>query len=407
MSPRKDAASLLKDYPYDRLGPMLGETASPNPPLLLHVGEPKFEPPAVVQSIIGGHMASWSRYPQVRGTDDLRDAISAWLCRRYDLSPSLVDPLKNVLPVFGSKEGLTFAILAAVMRKAEQLPDGVRPAVFIPNPLYHAIFGAVLIAGADPVTVPLTPANGYNPDLSRCAEADLQRAAAFVVCSPNNPTASVMDEAEIEAVIRLARSHDFIAIFDEAYSEIYFDAAPAGGLGVAGKVFGSFDNVVVSNSLSKRSGVPGLRGGFLAGDGQFVGSDIYLARAYAGPQVPIALQEAQTALWRDEDHVDAYRDRYSALRAVADSCLGGLPGYRSPQASFFVWLDVGDGAAAARTLWQTQAIKALPGAIMSRPEPDGTLPGRAFIRLPLVYAPDIMEEAFCRVVSVLENLEAA
>lgn len=407
MSPRRDAARLLKDYPYDRLGPMLGETTSSNPPLLLHVGEPKFEPPAAVQSIIAGHMASWSRYPQVRGTEALREAIAAWLCRRFELSPTLVDPQSTVLPVFGSKEGLSFAILAAVMRKAEQLPDGIRPVVFIPNPLYHAIFGAVLMAGADPVTVPLTSATGFNPDLSRCSADDLERAAAFVACSPNNPTASVMGEAEIEAVIRLARTHDFIAIFDEAYSEIYFDAAPAGGLGVAEKLFGSFDNVVVSNSLSKRSGVPGLRGGFLAGDGRFVGTDIYLARAYAGPQIPMALQDAQTALWRDEDHVEAYRDRYRALKVVADSCLGNLPGYCGPQASFFVWLDVGDGAAAARSLWQSQAIKALPGEIMSRPEPDGSLPGKSFIRLPLVYAPDIMEEAFCRVVSVLETLEAA
>jgi len=407
MSPRRDAARLLKDYPYDRLGPLLGETQSSKPPLLLHVGEPKFEPPRIVQSIVSQHMSSWSKYPHVRGSDEHRQAIASWICKRYRISASAINPERTVLPVFGSKEGLSFSILAAIMRKAERLPENVRPVVFIPNPLYHTMFGAVMMAGGDPVTMPLTSNNGFKPDLSCCTAADLERAAAIVVCSPNNPTASVMGEAEIEAVIRLARQHDFIALFDEAYSEIYFDEPPVGGLAVANRIFGDFKNVVASNSLSKRSGVPGLRGGFLAGDEEFVGTDVYLARAYAGPQTPLALQDAQTALWLDEDHVDAYREKYRGLKAVADSCLGGLPGYTSPQASFFVWLEVGDGSVAARTLWQSEAIKALPGEIMSRPEPDGSLPGKAFIRLPLVYEKDVMEEAFCRIASVLEKSEAA
>lgn len=407
MSPRKDAARLLKDYPYDRLGPMLGETRSSREPLLLHVGEPKFEPPQSVQTIISGHMASWSKYPQVRGVGSLREAIASWICKRHGISPSAIDLERTVLPVFGSKEGLSFAILAAVMRKAERLPEGVRPIVFIPNPLYHTMFGAVIMAGGDPVTLPLIAAHDFKPDISALDPADLDRAAAIVVCSPNNPTASVLTGFEIESVIRLARNHDFIALFDEAYSEIYFDAAPASGLAIADKVFGTFENVVISNSLSKRSGVPGLRGGFLAGDPTFVGTDIYLARAYIGPQIPLALQDAQTALWLDEDHVDAYREKYRALKNVADSCFAGVPGYVSPQASFFVWMEVGDGSAVARTLWQTEAIKALPGEIMSRPEPDGSYPGKSFIRLPLVYEADVMEEAFSRIAASLENTRAA
>ncbi|MEM1046590.1 MAG: aminotransferase class I/II-fold pyridoxal phosphate-dependent enzyme [Pseudomonadota bacterium] len=407
MPPRKDAAELLKDYPYDRLEPMLGVTRAGREPVLLHVGEPKFAPPSIVQSVIAGHTDSWSRYPNVRGTEDLREAIAGWICRRYAIPPTTVDPARSVLPVAGSKEGLAFAITAAVMRKAARLPDGVRPVVFIPNPLYHAMFGAALMAGADPVTVPLTAAGGFKPDLTQCVPEDLSRAAAFVACTPNNPTASVMASAEIEALVGFAREHDFIAIFDEAYSEIYFDAPPPGGLGVAYSAFGDFRNVVASNSLSKRSGVPGLRGGFLAGDPEFVGTDIYLARAYAGPQIPLPLQDAQAALWNDEDHVDAYRATYRHLKTIADDHFAGLPGYAAPEASFFVWLDVGDGAAAARTLWQTEAIKVLPGDIMSRPEPDGTRPGAAYIRLPLVYDPDIMAEAFARVAATLAASRAA
>ncbi|MEM8814179.1 MAG: aminotransferase class I/II-fold pyridoxal phosphate-dependent enzyme, partial [Pseudomonadota bacterium] len=245
----------------------------------------------------------------------------------------------------------------------------------------------------------------FKPDLDRCKPSDLERAAAFVACSPNNPTASVLEPSEIEALIRMARQYDFIAVFDEAYSEIYFDHPPAGALEVAQRTFGTFSNVVASNSLSKRSGVPGLRGGFVAGDPDFVGTDLYLARAYTGPQIPLPLQEAQAALWADETHVEIYRARYLEARAVADSCFNRLDGYRSPDASFFVWLPVGDGSEVARNLWQDAAIKVLPGEIMSRRQPDGSIPGKPFIRLPLVYGPEVLHRAFSDVAALLARDE--
>jgi succinyldiaminopimelate transaminase len=374
--------SLLTFHPFTRLNAHLQGVApgGPGQPLLFSVGEPQMTPPAMLSEILLREAAQWSKYPLAQGTPDFRAAAADWLKRRYHLPAAMIDADKQLLPVAGSREGLFMIALSAVPEWA----GGQRPAVLIPNPFYHVYAGAAAVAGAEPIFMPADAGTGFLPDIDRLTPAALERAALAYVCSPANPQGAVASIDYLQRWIELARRHNFVVAFDECYAEIYDRVAPVGGLEACARLGGDLHNVVVFHSLSKRSGVPGLRSGFVAGDARLIQRNAQLIN-YGGVAVPYPILAASTALWRDEAHVEETRRRYRANFDAAAEILGEELGFARPAGGFFLWLDVGDGEAVARRLWAEAGIRVLPGAYMGRPDEDGINPGQRYIRVALVY----------------------
>jgi aspartate/methionine/tyrosine aminotransferase len=272
------------------------------------------------------------------------------------------------------------------------------------NPYYSAYIGAALAVGAEPVFLNATEATGHLPDLEAIASdtALLERTVALYLCSPANPQGAVASPAYIARALELARAHDFMLFFDECYSEIYSSTPPPGALEVAAARPERFRNLVVFNSLSKRSNLPGLRSGFCAGDAAFLETFAEI-RNMVGPQVPGPAQHASAAAWRDEAHVIANRAAYAAKYEVCDRLLAGHYGYRRPAGGFFLWLNVsnyGGASDAAVTLWKRSGVKVLPGAFLAQAGRDGTNPGRDYVRLALVHDAATVSEALERFVVV-------
>jgi aspartate/methionine/tyrosine aminotransferase len=330
----------------------------------------------------------------------LRDSISAWAARRYSAAAA-PDPEREILPINGSREGLFLAALPAAGRKTV----AGRPAVLMCNPYYSAYIGGALAVDAEPVYLNATAQTGFLPDLDALAadKALLSRTVGLYLCSPANPQGAVASREYISQALSLARAYDFMLFFDECYSEIYSDAPPPGALDVAATTPERFSNLVVFNSLSKRSNLPGLRSGFCAGDARFIESFAEL-RNMVAPQMPGPTQFASAAVWADEVHVEMNRRAYSAKYDVCDEVLAGKYGYQRPAGGFFLWLDVskfGGSAQAAVTLWQRAGVKVLPGAFLAQAGRDGTNPGADYLRLALVRDPASVREALERSVSVL------
>lgn len=385
---------LLQFHPFTRLSALLRDVAPGGPaaPLNLAVGEPQAAVPAAVPEELQRHAALWSRYPLPQGTPEFRSAVADWLGRRYRLPVGMIDPDRHVLPVAGTREALFMMALSAV-------PQGGRPAVLMPNPFYHVYAGAAAAAGAEPVFLPATRSTGFLP-ATDVAPAVLERAALAYVCSPANPQGAVADRSYLETWIGLARRHGFVLAVDECYAEIYTGRPPPGALEAAAALGGDLRNLLVFHSLSKRSGVPGLRSGFIAGDERLVSRQAQLIN-YGGVAVPLPILAASTALWRDETHVEAGRARYVANFAVAERLLGGRFGWQRPAGGFFLWLEVGDGEAAARRLWVEAGLRVLPGAYMARTDAAGDNPGRPFIRVALVHDEATVAAALGRLGAVL------
>jgi aspartate/methionine/tyrosine aminotransferase len=338
----------------------------------------------------------WGRYPPVTGSPAFRQAAAAWLTRRYHLPAGLLDSERNVLPVAGTKEAL-FLIAQAVT--AEQ-KAGSRPAVLLPNPFYNVYLGGAVMAGAEPVLLSVTAETGYWPVLDRLDPTLLDRTAAFYLCSPANPQGVAADLAYLKRLIELARRHDFLLIIDECYAEIYTSDPPVGALEAAVALDGRLDSVIVCHSLSKRSSAAGLRSGFVAGDLDVLAGFAHL-RSYGAAVQPLPVLAAATALWQDEEHVIANRGLYREKFDLADDRLGGRLGYYRPDGGFFLWLDVGDGEAAARRLWAEAAIKVLPGSYLGRPDGAGENPGQSAIRVALVHDLATTEAALADLAAVL------
>ncbi len=369
-------------------------------PLDLTVGEPHEPMPPFVVEKLTEAAADYARYPPIRGTAELRAAISDWTGRRYGAAAAL-DPAREVLPLNGSREGLFLAALPAAGRKRV----AGRPAVLMCNPYYSAYIGGALAVDAEPVFLNATAATGHLPDLEQIASdsALLDRTVALYLCSPANPQGAVASPAYIARALSLARAHDFMLFFDECYSEIYSGEAPTGALQVAAATPERFTNLVVFNSLSKRSNLPGLRSGFCAGDAHFLETFAEI-RNMVAPQVPGPVQHASAAAWSDEAHVVANRAAYRAKYDVCDRVLGGRYGYRRPAGGFFLWLDMsnfGGASDATLTLWKRGGVKVLPGAFLAQTGRDGTNPGTQYVRLALVHDPATVSEALERFVVVL------
>ncbi|WP_022707895.1 aminotransferase class I/II-fold pyridoxal phosphate-dependent enzyme [Paracoccus zeaxanthinifaciens] len=386
--------SNLPEYAFPRLRALLSDVApglAPGEsPQILTIGEPRHPMPPFLSDVLQASLQGFAKYPVNEGGPDLLGAISGWLGRRHNLD---VAP-DRIMALNGTREGLFNAALAL----CPETKNGQRPAILIPNPFYQVYAVAAAAVNAEPVFVAATPETGNLPDYAGLDAALLDRTAIAYLCSPANPQGAVADEDYLRDLIALAEKHDFLVFADECYSEIWRDAPPPGALKVATDM-GLADRVVMFNSLSKRSNLPGLRSGFAAGGPEQL-RQMRRLRSYAGAPLPMPLQAVSAAAWSDEDHVQDSLRMYHAKYAIADRVLGGVPGYAAPQGGFFLWLPVADGESAARLLWARAGIQVLPGAYLAR-EVDGFNPGQGFVRVALVAPEAETEAALTRLASVL------
>ena len=378
--------------PFARLRALLAGLEPGAPAIDMTIGEPRHGMAAFLRPRLDEAAAGYAKYPPSAGTAELREAIAAWIGRRYPAIADAIEPSRHILPLSGSREGLFSAIFPAMDRKRHV----ARPAVLLPNPFYQVYLAAALAAGAEPVYLPATAETGHLPDLDLITPELARRTAVMYLASPANPQGAVASREYLRRLIALACEHDFLLFLDECYSEIYYGAPPPGGLEAAD---GDFRNVLVFNSLSKRSSVPGLRSGFIAGDAAFLAP--YAAfRNVACPQMPLPAQHASAALWSDEAHVTATRQLYADKMAAAQAILGSTPGFQLPAGGFFLWLNLaqfGGGEAAAKTIWKGYGVKILPGAYLAQTMDGGGNPGGDYARLALVDGLAETEEALRRI----------
>ena len=382
--------SNLPEYAFPRLRALLAGIEPGGEPMVMTIGEPRHPMPAFVAPIMAESVDLFAKYPSNEGTPALLDAISGWIRRRHGIE---VGP-ERLMALNGTREGLFNAALAL----APERKNGARPAVLVPNPFYQVYAVAAAAVAADPVFVPAGPETGFLPDYAGLDRAMLDRTAIAYLCSPANPQGAIAGEDYLETLIALADRHDFLVFADECYSEIYRDAPPPGALAVATRM-GLADRVVMFNSLSKRSNLPGLRSGFAAGSAANI-AQMRRLRSYAGAPLSLPAQAVSAAAWADEGHVQDSLALYRRKYAVADRVLGNVPGYRGPEGGFFLWLPVEDGEQAARQLWREAGIQVLPGAYLSR-EVAGENPGRGYIRVALVAGESETEQALSRLKDVI------
>lgn len=386
--------------PFARLRELLTGIEPGRPPIDMTIGEPRHGVPALLGPALAEGIAAYGKYPPVQGTPELTEAIAAWIGRRYPVLSGVIEPARHVLPLNGSREGLFSAIFPAMVRKSSV----ARPAVLMPNPFYQAYLAATLSANAEPVFLDATEETGFLPDLDALPAELLDRTAAFYLASPANPQGAVASRDYLAKAINLARAHDFMLLLDECYCEIYRDTPPAGGLEVAHALTnGDFANVLALNSLSKRSNVPGLRSGFIAGDVKFMAAYLRF-RNVACPQMPLPVQHASALLWGEETHVEASRALYRQKFAAAREALGHIESYYDPAGAFFLWLkmsQMGGSETATKTFWKECGVKVLPGAYLAQGNAAGRNPGGAYVRIALVDDPTVTRDALERLASLL------
>jgi N-succinyldiaminopimelate aminotransferase len=369
----------LHPYPFERLRELTrGITPSvAHQPISLGIGEPKHPTPALVEQALCNSLQGLSVYPPTAGSPELRQACAAWLRRRYGVS---VDAATQVLPVNGSREAL-FAL-------AQTIVDPTRPGatVVCPNPFYQIYEGAALLAGAQTAFANSDPKRNFAADWGQIDEATWARTQLLYVCSPGNPTGAVMPLDEWRTLFELSDRHGFVIASDECYSEIYFrDEAPLGGLQAAAALGRhDFKNLVMLTSLSKRSNVPGMRAGFVAGDAALMKSFL-LYRTYHGSAMSPVVQQASIAAWGDEAHVVANREAYRTKFAQVTPLLAGALDVALPDAGFYLWAGVpgGDDIDFALQLLAQYNVAVLPGSLLARTA-HGLNPGAGRIRMALV-----------------------
>ncbi len=378
MNPRLAA---LHAYPFERLARLKAGLAPP--PALKHIamsiGEPQHAPPEFVLESLRRHLAELGSYPTTAGVLPLREACAAWLTRRYLLRPGSVDPESMVLPVNGTREALFAFVQAAV--------DGAHePAVLMPNPFYQIYEGAALLAGARPYFLDTVAAGDFVPDLAQVPAALWQRCQVLLLCTPGNPTGAVLSLDFLKRALDLADRYDFIVASDECYADIYLDeSAPPPGLLEAAEAAGHdrFERCVVFHSLSKRSSLPGLRSGFVAGDPTLI-ARFLLYRTYHGCAMPVPTQQASVAAWADDAHAAANRALYQEKFAKVLPILAPLLDVARPAGAFYLWPQVpGDDEDFVRGLFAQQNITVLPGSYLGR-DAGGGNPGAGRVRISLV-----------------------
>jgi aspartate/methionine/tyrosine aminotransferase len=382
--------------PFARLAELLSGHQPGRPLINLSLGEPQHPMPAFVGEVLARHVGDFARYPVARGIAPFRAAAAAWAGRRFAL-PRPLDPETEVLVLSGSREGLFFAAIAAARHVA---PRPGRPAILLPNPFYPAYAAGADAAGCERVLLPTPPETGFLPDLDAIAPEVLARTAAFFIASPANPQGAVATPDYFRRLKALADRYGFVVLSDECYSEIYTRTAPGSLLEQAGP---DYANVAVFQSLSKRSNLPGMRVGFVAGDRGFL-AKLHDLRNVAAPTVPAPLQHVAVAAYGDEAHVEDNRARYRAKFDLADQILGARFGYARPAGGFCLWLDVsahgGDEAATVK-LFTEGGVRVIPGSYLARRDANGRNPGAGYIRVALVQDSEVTAEALHRIVAVL------
>ena len=383
--------------PFARTAELLAPYQPAKPLITLSLGEPQHPVPAFVGPVLAKHIADFGRYPIAKGIEPFRHTAANWLSKRFTL-PRPVDPETELLVLNGSREGLFFAAISAARYVGERKG---KPAILVPNPFYPAYAAGARASGCEAIYLPTTLANGFLPDLDAIDEATLARTVALFIASPANPQGAVASKQYFSRLKQLADRHGFMILSDECYSEIYTREAPGSMLECAGP---DFANVVVFQSLSKRSNLPGMRVGFAAGDKTFL-SQFHELRNVAAPQVPVPLQQVAVAAYSDETHVEENRRLYRIKFDLADQILGNRYGYVRPAGGFCVWLDMsahgGDEAAAVK-LYRDAGVRVIPGSYLARPQADGSNPGAGYIRLALVADSESTAEALHRLVEILD-----
>ena len=379
--------SNLPEYAFPRLRSLLDAHSPGGDVLHMTIGEPKHAFPPWIVDIIAENAGEFGQYPVNEGTVELRRAICDWITRRYNM---VLDVETQVMALNGTREGLYNAMMALCPEKI----DGGQPKVLLPNPFYQVYMVATLSVNAEPIFLPATRENDYLPDFSEISPEVLNQVAVVYLCSPSNPQGAVAGRAYWAELIGLAEKYDFQVFADECYSEIYRNTPPVGALEVAGELGVDPERVVSFHSLSKRSNLPGLRSGFVAGGPQSI-RRIKQLRAYAGAPLPMPLQRAAEKVWADEDHVTENRRLYREKYVRADQVMDGVLGYRGAEAGFFLWLPVEDGEQAALKLWKATGVRVLPGAYLSQ-ESGGENPGKEYIRAAMVAPIEEMAQGLTR-----------
>ncbi len=372
--------SLLHAYPFTKLQNLIKGFAPPThlTPISLSIGEPQHACPSFVLEALTKHALSYSKYPTTQGTESLREVIRNWLLKRFHLSDQYLTG-QHILPVSGTREAL-FSFAQCVINSHEN------KLVIAPNPFYQIYEGAALLAGAKLHFVPATKQTGYKPDFASVSPNILAQCKLLYLCSPHNPTGATYTLEEYKLLIELAIRHDFIIASDECYSEIYFDEnKPPIGLLQAAESLGltSYKNCVCFHSLSKRSNLPGLRSGFVAGDKNIIQAFLHY-RTYHGAAMPIPVQEASKIAWQDEKHVIENRIAYRTKFTMAKEILHDTLKFIIPEGAFYIWPELDcDDETFTQQLYQTQNVLVLPGSFLSR-EVDEVNPGKNHIRIALV-----------------------
>ncbi len=391
----------LYPYPFERLARLNAGATPPadRPHIALSIGEPRHAPPAFVGAALTAALDRLAVYPKAAGLPELRAACAGWLERRFALGAGAVDPATMVIPVNGTREGL-FSFVQAVLDPAA---GGL---VLMPNPFYQIYEGAALLAGATPHYLDTTAATGFLPDLDAVPAETWRQCRILFICSPGNPTGAVMDEAYLLRVLELAARHDFVVASDECYADIYLDedAPPPGLLGACLRASNPrFERCAVFHSLSKRSSVPGLRSGFVAGDPRIM-DGFRLYRTYHGCAVPEMVQLASVPAWSDDAHAAANRRLYQQKFAAVVPILAEVMPVSRPDAAFYLWLETpGDDEAFTRGLYAAENVTVLPGRYLSRDHAGGN-PGAGRVRVSLVAELDECIEAAHRIARFVRSL---
>jgi N-succinyldiaminopimelate aminotransferase len=388
-------------YPFEKLTQLL-ENCDADPTksaISLAIGEPKHTTPDFILDTLKLNLRDVAIYPTTRGVDELRNSIADWLCKRFNLPVASIDAGKNILPVNGTREAL-FAIAQTVINKNTETPI-----VILPNPFYQIYEGAALLAGAEPYYLNCIEDNNFIPDFSTVPDNIWQRCQLVYLCSPGNPTGSVVDKETVKELMGFAEKYDFTIASDECYSEIYQseDQPPVGLLEYAHMLGNAeYKRCLVFHSLSKRSNVPGLRSGFVAGDSELI-EKFLRYRTYHGCAMPLHTQKASIAAWSDEEHVKQNRVQYREKFKQVCSILNPVLPVSSPVASFYLWPELPcSDTDFARRLLTSENIKVLPGSYLSR-EVQGINPGKNRIRIALVAELTECVEAANRINQFIQN----